>query len=98
MGSVVDNSITRELKLGSADCTNSAHSRLAYPVAADVFAVKVSANRVEAPVILVHLVTFVLRFFALVAVAPVRLRFDTVFSSVSISFRFLSSSAPSVLA
>ena len=99
-GSVVANSIAIELRLGPAVCTDPAQSRLAYPGASDVLAVTVSANRVEAPVILFPLVAVVfgfLRFLALVAGAPVHLRFGTVSSSISMGFRFLSSCAPSVL-
>ena len=69
-GSVVANSSASKLKLGPTICTNPAQSRLADPVAFVLLAVAVSPNRVEAPVVLLPVVTVVfcfLRFLALVA-------------------------------
>ena len=91
-GYVVTYSITTELRLGPVVCTNAAQSRLAYPCASDVLAVTMSADKVEAPVILFPMVLFdfgFLRLLALVAGVPFRLRFDKVSSSGSLGLRIL---------
>ena len=83
-GSVVANSIDSELRLGPAVCTNSAPSRLAFPVSSVLLAVALSANRVEAPVVLLLIVTAVclLRLFAMVATVSSYLFLGRFFSVV----------------